>query len=72
MEVTVVIVAMETTVMGAMVAIMIILMDLATMAGKGTAGGRANTGGSRRGTNRTDWREQGHNYTTNWDNGDTY
>lgn len=71
MAVMVVTVAMVTTVMG-VTAITTTLMDLATMAGKGTAGGRANTVGSRRGTSRTDWREQGHNYTTNWDNGDTY
>jgi len=52
---------------------MITVMAQATMAGKGTAGARASTGGSRRGTNRTEWRDQGHDYSAgSWNNGDAY
>ncbi|KAG7171584.1 putative RNA-binding protein squid-like 3 [Homarus americanus] len=67
-------VAMGTTAMEDMGVIMIMVMALVTMAGKGTAGVRASTGGSRRGTSRTDWRDQGYDYnaTATWNSGDTY
>jgi len=44
----------DMVVMEVMVDMITAVMDILTMAGKGTAAGRANAGGNRRGTNRTE------------------
>lgn len=62
-------VVMATTAM--VIITMVMDMDLAIMAGKGTAGGRASMGGSRRGTSRIE-RDYGYNQNANWHSGDMY